>query len=69
MRWVRGPVDRWLAGSLGQSGPSVGALSAPNPARYEAIPLATGPPTLAHVAFLAGGSTNPARRPPRARTG
>ena len=69
-RQVRGSVDRWLVGWVARAvGPVRGALSAPNPARYGSRPLATGPPTLAHVAFLTGGSTNPARRPPRARTG
>jgi hypothetical protein len=68
-RTCDGSGDRWIGGSLGQSGPSVGAFSAPNPARYEPRPLATGPPTLAHVAALAARRTNPATGPPRARTG
>jgi len=67
MRWVRGSVDRWLAGSLGRRARPE-ALSAPIPPRYGPRPLATGPPTLAHVASLAARRTNPATGPPRART-
>jgi hypothetical protein len=67
MRWVRGSVDRWLAGSLGRRA-RPGAFSAPIPPRYGPRPLATGPPTLAHVASLAARRTNPATGPPRART-
>jgi len=64
-------VDRWLVGSLDRSGvrPVRGRHTAPIPARYGPRPFATGPPTLAHGAFLAGRRTNPATGHPRARTG
>ena len=70
MRQVRGAgmagsLVGWIARAYG---PVRGALNAPNLARYRPRPLATGPPTLAHVASLAGRRTNPATGPPRART-
>ena len=67
-RWVRGSVDRWLAGSLGRRA-RPGALSAPIPPRYGPRPLATGPPTSAHVASLPRRRTNLATGPPGVRTG
>jgi hypothetical protein len=70
MRWVRGSVDRWLAGWVARAVGTVrGRRFRPNLARYGPRRLATGSPTLAHGAFLAATATNPARRPPRARTG
>jgi len=55
---------RWIAGWLDRSGSRARPLVAefrPCLARYRRRPLATGPPTLAHVAFLGGRATNPRR--------
>lgn len=66
--WLAGSLVGWFAESLGRQA-RPGAAHRPIPARYGPRPFATGPPTLAHVAFLAGRRTTPATGRPRARTG